>query len=172
MDLVFDLDRGPDVGVQHRRTPSAVIAAAAAPRPSITLGQDRGVGVGADRGALHPDPADVGGDEDLGVAQLGLHGRVPLGILDDLVGGDLVESGGVIARCRHQPVLGKQGAVLRGRQPRGRVGVNGLERGGRDLREGLAQDGDREFESLGGEHPGQGVQSDLGVVGHGWVVPF
>jgi hypothetical protein len=131
------------VGVQHRPDTLGGNRDRGSTETVNNPGQDRGVGAGPDRGALHPDPAHVGGDEDLGVAQLGLHGRVPLGILDDLVGGDLVESGGVIAWCRHQPVLGKQGAVLRGRQPRWRVGVDGLERGGRDLREGLAQDGDR-----------------------------
>ena len=85
----------PTWGCSTGRTPSAEIR----PRQHRAVDnpcQDRGVGAGADRGELHPDPAHVGGDEDLGVAQLGLHGRVPLGILDDLVGGDLVESGGVI----------------------------------------------------------------------------
>ena len=115
VDLVLDLDRGRDVRVQHGSNALGRDGRRRSTEAVDNLREHGRIGAGPDRWKLRPDPAEARGNENLGIAQFRLHGRMPPGALGDLLHGLLMKKGGVISGRRDESILGEQVAVLRGR---------------------------------------------------------
>ena len=122
-DLGFDFDPAADVGVQAG--PDALGGDGFGCRSEAVddSGERRWVLPGSDGGLGDPQLGEIVGDEDLGVAERGLYGGVPLGGFDDLGGVVVGEVPAEVAGRRAEAELRQQVGVA------GRIEVGGGRRG-------------------------------------------
>src|SRR5215208_4186828 len=122
--------------------------------------------VGTNGWVCHPFRSETGGDEDLGVAEVGLQRGVSFRGLHDVAGCLGLKAGGEVAGRRLETEFGEQLPVFRSVQASWWIRLNCAEGWRSDLAKGGPEYRYREVEAGRRQHPGQRVEPDLDASRH------